>query len=921
MEKIIQNGICYELDIVKRTAKIIFSPNAKGDIIIPHSIKYGNHEYKIKTICEHSFKNNSDIRSISFPQDSELSVIEKYAFYFSSVEKISIPISIEKLEGGWNYKATKLTQISLSKYNKNYMFQNENFIVSKMNRKSRIYDVFNYLSNTISSITIPSSIKRIESHAFSNCDALEYIDFQENSELVTIGDYAFSETSIMEISIPSSVTEIQYGAFSFCKKLKSVIFPETSKLKVIEKAVFYNSSIKNIWIPSGVEIIEEETFCYCLDLENIKFSSDSKLKKIKTNSFSFCRINSFLIPANVDKIEENFCHSTNFLQSFQIFPENKNFIFSNQMLIGKSNPNSNEYDVILYIINYNNEITIPNNIKRIGDSCFHSTKINSIEFQSDSILNSIGTSCFYFTQIKKIVIPSSVEYIGRGAFYECKKLTSIQFSKNSKLKRIESSTFFNCSIEHISVPSSVEVIGKSAFFLCTSLQKVYFEDDSKLELIDDGAFHLSGLISIKIPSKVKRIGAKAFSNSPLRSIEISDDSDLESIGSECFESTPIKSIYIPYNFKKFDECWCKNLKLISFSVSPKNKLFITYKNDFLLGKSNQNENTFDVLITANHNLKDITIPSFIKYIDDCAFSLFNIVSVKFDENSQLKSINKYAFNNIKCMNIILPSSLEKIEENTFYQSVINNENIFSRNFNLNSIGDYSFYLSLINKILIPSSVKYLGKGAFKQSQLKNIKFDEDIKLDVIGENAFSETLIESIIIPSAIRIIGTNAFFSCSKLKSVEFQANSKLCSIGINAFHFTAIETITIPSKVKKIKSAAFSGCSKLKSIFFPNDSQLNSIDDFALSYINISNIQIPSNLTQLGKYSILNCQNLNTIEILSYKTLTIDYYCFSCLPKLTLVSFPNVQSISMSKDGFIGVNNHMILFIKSNTKIDFID
>ena len=73
---------------------------------------------------------NKNIKFVSFQSKSELLSIDKEAFSHSTLEKISIPISIEKLEGGWNYKATKLTQISLSKYNKNYMFQNENFIVS-----------------------------------------------------------------------------------------------------------------------------------------------------------------------------------------------------------------------------------------------------------------------------------------------------------------------------------------------------------------------------------------------------------------------------------------------------------------------------------------------------------------------------------------------------------------------------------------------------------------------------------------------------------------------------------------------------------------------------------------------------------------------------------------------------------------------
>ena len=129
MNRIIRNGICYELDDNKHIAKIIYSPDAKGNIMIPQSVQYLNHEYKIKVICNGAFKNNTSIKSISFAPDSEINIIERYAFAYSSLEKISIPSSLEKLEGGWNYCSSKKTQITLSQFNRNFIFKNENYIL------------------------------------------------------------------------------------------------------------------------------------------------------------------------------------------------------------------------------------------------------------------------------------------------------------------------------------------------------------------------------------------------------------------------------------------------------------------------------------------------------------------------------------------------------------------------------------------------------------------------------------------------------------------------------------------------------------------------------------------------------------------------------------------------------------------------
>lgn len=139
-------------------------------------------------------------------------------------------------------------------------------------------------------------------------------------------------------------------------------------MRVIEKAVFYKSSIENISVPSGVGIIDEDTFFYCKNLRNVHFSSDSKLKSIKKRSFSGLNIISITIPSNVEEIEETFCMSSSKNCQFNIDPGNKNFKFlNNSLLLGKSSPDQIEFDVILYIVNYYDGISIPSYIKRIGN--------------------------------------------------------------------------------------------------------------------------------------------------------------------------------------------------------------------------------------------------------------------------------------------------------------------------------------------------------------------------------------------------------------------------------------------------------------------------------------------------------------------------------------------------------------------------
>ena len=66
---------------------------------------------------------------------------------------------------------------------------------------------FNSCDN-LTSITIPDSVTSIGSHAFDSCSNLKSISFGENSQLTSIGDYAFQRCGFKQITIPASVTRI-----------------------------------------------------------------------------------------------------------------------------------------------------------------------------------------------------------------------------------------------------------------------------------------------------------------------------------------------------------------------------------------------------------------------------------------------------------------------------------------------------------------------------------------------------------------------------------------------------------------------------------------------------------------------------------------------------------------------------------------
>ena len=83
-----------------------------------------------------------------------------------------------------------------------------------------------FANSNIESVTIPASVKCIDTCAFYKCKNLKRITFAEGSQLAIIGRQCFYESGIEEFQSPQSLREIGDGAFSSCKSLESVILNE-----------------------------------------------------------------------------------------------------------------------------------------------------------------------------------------------------------------------------------------------------------------------------------------------------------------------------------------------------------------------------------------------------------------------------------------------------------------------------------------------------------------------------------------------------------------------------------------------------------------------------------------------------------------------------------------------------------------------
>ena len=111
-----------------------------------------------------------------------------------------------------------------------------------------------------------------------------------------------------------------------------------------------------------------------------------------------------------------------------------------------------------------------------------------------SQFNSSAQGREWTAELTALSLPTSLQEIGDGAFYQCTGiLSNIDFSGMSGLTTIEQSAFWNTGITGAIVfPTSLQEIGNNAFYNCPNIISIEFPVGSQLNTIENGAFGACG---------------------------------------------------------------------------------------------------------------------------------------------------------------------------------------------------------------------------------------------------------------------------------------------------------------------------------------------------------------------------------------------------------------------------------------------
>ncbi len=911
-----KDGMILKKDENGEPLSIALYPTAKtGTVTLPEGIK---------TIEADQFA-YSKATEIVLPDTVE--TIGNYAFQYSEISEITLPASLktlgtnmfsgcsnlttvnfdeglalEALPDRMFYNAEALTEISIPDSVKTlgqYLFYNAPLESITLPENLEVIGKYAFFGTNLTSIDIPASVTEIADYAFSQCTELTTVNFAENAQLETIGQYAFGVSSttakytgLTSIVIPKSVTSIGSRAFNRCEDLTSVTFEAggTEDLVLADGKgaaqfyVAYNSSnygvfgyctsLESVTLPYRLKSVPRDLFICCFNLKEINFETDGNgnygVTEIGYGAFRETAIESFVVPESVTTLEFSTTHTNN---TFAGCEQLKSVTLSAGV------EDRTDFWKYFHGSNALEEVNVSENNPGLASQ--------------DGVLFSKDLKTLIYFPTGKLAgetytVPDGTETIGADAFYHYYTTTSSSYKPRTDYARISG----------VVIPASVSSIGEYAFVL-PDLETVTFTPGtgaaSDADSLEIGQYAFAGqggtssstvlpqtkLTSITFPARLTSLGNYVFrANKSLTTVSFEDGCLLDSMGTYVFR-----------------DC------------------------------------------TA---LKSISLPDSLSAISNYAFyGCTSLASVSLPE--ELESIGASAFYNCLLLSsVAIPASVESIGKSAFDGCTGLQELTFGENSRLDSIGDSAFYgCELLESIEFPINLTTIGESAFEGcTNLKEVEMRPT--LVSLGADAFNGcSALESFTIYGALASVGSGAFTGCGKLDLTVDSNNSSytmvpsgegsetggilynstmteivsvygvvsgeivipdtVVSIPSGVFAGSKVTKVTLPSGITVIPDSLFENCADLTEVVF--NGRVTVIGERAFANSGLKQITIARTVTAIAPEAFQNCANLESLvfEPNGTSLLAIGSSAFENCTALTSVDFPvRLRNVMYDDDNY---------------------
>ncbi len=482
-----------------------------------------------------------------------------------------------------------------------------------------------------------------------------------------------------------------------------------------------------------------------------------------------------------------------------------------------------------------------------------------------------------------LLLPASVEYIGKHAFEGC----------HFEINHLD---YGFCKIK---IPNPGCVIDDYAFAGCKLLELITIGGDLNFDglhntstgaspkgRIGDYAFADCNLMRVDIPASIESIGEGAFSNSFKRKNSKSQRSEDGQVYFDqlnwfyprslfnneddwwhAWNFTPATEILTDYKLRcqKLLENWHTNA--VTIQSDGTNIGINAFADNPQLGTVVISGHAGEIGAGAFQNCPNLSIAELPEDLERLSNGMFrnctSLQSMVVPPN--VKEIGDSAFYLCtKLKNIELPSTLENVNPYTFYGCEW--VDITTLPEGVRSIGSHAFYAcETFESFTIPASVESIGDYAFAKCYTHTQKRTSTDFITYHG--------LMKVSLGDGVKTIGAHAFEDCQHLSQIEF--GNSLETIGDYAFQncmscpedhsydtYSASE-VTLPESLQSIGVGAFQGCSDLPEVYL-NDA-INELPDFAFAYCTqlayvggLDHVESSSQTTFKGCYYLENLTDL---------------------------------------------------------------
>lgn len=655
-------------------------------------------------------------------------------------------------------------------------------LIGSMGPLWRLFAINDSLKSPFISVTIPNTWTEIPDNAFGLCDdTLFNVYFEEGANITRIGNFAFYQCKALQsLDVPASVTELGEGAFNSCESLASIDMSACT-IAEIPFAAFRNChGLRSIQFPQGLTKIGDSAFnsAFLYTTGDMPYYNDSEMNELLNARTSYDTDTTF---ADI------------------VIPEGVTYIgmwaFANETGINdaENDPDDSEFDELR--VNYS----------RWGYS--YVTYFN-----------------FYYSHLRSVKIPSTVAYLGRGAFAWCEHLESVEFAEGFKddtlrdymfyatalnnavfpegIKNIEKAVFMHCdNIKTVSIPSTVKYIGRRAFAYTSSLETVTFaqginlklyyiaeNQSGSLVLVDSGAlFDHSGIQHIEIPASVELLPQYMFQSCKrLTTVTFEDGSQLKNIRAGAFMKSGLESIDLPETLQTIGAQAFNNtqLKQIYLPASLSN-------GDLSTGTAGGDENKLGWYAFADNSKLQKVV-----FAPDCQLEVLS-----FRVFSNCPALTEVILsNNLRSVNgTYAKTAYDKPETPDVVEGTIWTSGAFIGCTALEriTVPEGNPYIKAVGYALYSRTTtdgEYINLDWYSQAQAAGGEVTIEDGIVNIYEYVFSENkYITKLYFPASVKVVGIAACRSMTSLEEVIFAPNSQLEEIGNYAFgNITTYPTVT---------------------------------------------------------------------------------------------------------------------------------